>query len=196
MAINQEQPDDPSSPHRFADLVTVFRGGNAEALVVHSALESRGFHPFLESKTLGRPFVTGGNVFEAELKAPAAEALAALDCIQELRESALEAPADEVPWEREETADIDAERVGRKLRWASALFLGVGLSLDYFLPLAGVIAFLAYFLFGLHYLKLSRRSSPLPQGHRITVACFSLASILYGATLAAAIYFQFRRARH
>src|SRR5882672_3438115 len=178
MVEHNVQAGERAGPHPSPELVTVFRGSNSEAVVVKTALESRGFHPFLDGQVIPRPMVAGGNVFEVELKAPASEASAALESMRDFREAALQAPVDEVPWEREETVDPETERVGRKLRWASALFLGAGSLLSFILPLAGLIAFLAYFLYGINYIRLSRKSRLRPLGHRITMYCFSLVTIL------------------
>jgi len=154
------------------DLVTVFRGTQAQAVVLQTALGSRGLHPFLKDEVIKSidPLVTGGNVFDVELQVPAAEVAEAREALSELRESGEGGSG-------EEAADPKLEALGRRIRWSTAAFFLIALPSIFFLPALALVTFAAYCLLAVHYLVQVGKASIRPSFHGINLSCMALVGV-------------------
>jgi len=203
MDAEQERAGGNTPTGHLSTLVTIFRGSQSEALVLKTALESRGLHAFVESQFIKAldPFVTGGNVFEIAVQTPLSEAKAAQEAMRELQQAGAQLDQPETETVTELDLDViatnDSEILGRRLRWGSILFLGVASPIAIFSPLsplAGAAAFLVYGLLAINYFRKVRKAGVVPMGHRITVAIFLFVAILYGGCLAFYFYLLARNA--
>jgi hypothetical protein len=149
-------------------------------LVVKAALEQQGFHPFTANQytKVIDPFITGGNVFEAVLQVPAAEAKAAAAAIAALRRrtepAVQEAGVTGEPPETGESVLSPLDILGRRLRWAALGLLVIGTLLALFFPAISALGCMIYFVWASDYLLRARRATTRAVGHGLTVACFFL----------------------